>query len=72
MENLYQSEEPLSFYQKRQLDFEKECRLLGIEVNSPEAEALRKRKLDANNNDAKTDNAYTNSDVSEVWLKSFV
>ncbi|CAB3246201.1 unnamed protein product [Arctia plantaginis] len=59
MEDLYLSEEPLSFYQKRQLDFEKQCKLLNIELNSPEAEELRKKTLDSNNNIAKS-NACTN------------
>ncbi|XP_021182482.3 DNA ligase 1 isoform X1 [Helicoverpa armigera] len=65
MSNEDQSEEPMSYYQKRQLDFEKECRLLNIEVNSPEADALRKRQIDANNNVAKTNDAYTNVEADE-------
>ncbi|KAH9632407.1 hypothetical protein HF086_011379, partial [Spodoptera exigua] len=59
------SEEPLSFYQKRQLDFAKECKLLNIEINSPEAEALMRRKLDANNNSIAKSNAYTNVAAGE-------
>lgn len=57
-EEMYLSEEPLSFYQKRQLDFEKQCRLLDIDINSPEAEALKKSSADSNNNAAGF--AYTN------------
>lgn len=67
LEELYISEEPLSFYQKRQLDFEKQCRLLNIELNSPEAEELRKKTLDTNNNLAKS-NASTNLAYDEVWI----
>lgn len=51
----------MSFYQKRQLDFEKQCRLLGIDADSPEALALRKTSADANKNKAFTNAAYTNS-----------
>lgn len=65
IEDLYLSEEPLSFYQKRQLDFEKQCKLLNIEINSPEAEELRKKTLDSNNNIAKS-NACTNLAYDEV------
>lgn len=68
IEGVYSSEEPLSFYQKRQLDFEKECRLLGIETNSPEAQQLRKSA--ANTNIYGTAAAYTNNTNidDEVWL----
>lgn len=55
-----ESQEPLSFYQKRQLDFAKECRLLNIEVNSPEADMLRKQKIDANIELARTNEVKTN------------
>ncbi|XP_072934411.1 uncharacterized protein sals isoform X1 [Epargyreus clarus] len=57
LEELYSSEEPLSFYQKRQLDFEKQCRLLNIDINSPEAQELKNKANDANNNNA----AFTNN-----------
>ncbi|XP_028159377.1 DNA ligase 1 isoform X6 [Ostrinia furnacalis] len=60
IEEMYLSEEPLSFYQKRQLEFEKQCRLLNIDINSPEAENLRRTASDANNNFG-TSAAYTNS-----------
>lgn len=66
---MYTAEEPLSFYQKRQLDFEKECRLLGIETNSAEAQQLRKSA--ANTNIHGTAAAYTNNTYyyeDEVWL----
>lgn len=79
-----ESQEPLSFYQKRQLDFAKECRLLNIEVDSPEADKLRKQKIDENinlaraneakANEAKTNDANandasnTNVPEDEVWL----
>ncbi|XP_062528978.1 centromere-associated protein E isoform X3 [Bombyx mori] len=59
LEDLYTSEEPMSYYQKRQLDFEKECRLLNIDTNSPEAQELRKKSADANNNT--TNAAFTNN-----------
>ncbi|XP_059052561.1 trichohyalin [Achroia grisella] len=58
IEEMYISEEPLSFYQKRQLDFEKQCRLLNIDINSPEAQELRKASNNINNNIAKTNIAY--------------
>lgn len=58
IEELLKSEEPLSFYQKSQLDFLKQCRLLNIEVDSAEAEKLRKTVGDPNNNNA---NAITNN-----------
>lgn len=66
-----EDQEPLSFYQKRQLDFAKECRLLNIEVNSPEADQLRKQKIDANSNlaranEAKAKEAKTNDATNEV------
>ncbi|KAJ0173083.1 hypothetical protein K1T71_011259 [Dendrolimus kikuchii] len=63
-DDMDESQEPLSYYQKRQLDFEKQCRLLNIDINSPEAEELRKNtsKADANNNDAYTNAAFTNKD----------
>lgn len=47
---VYIQEEPLSFYQKRQLDFEKQCRLLNIDLQSAEAIELR-AAADSNNND---------------------
>lgn len=50
------------------MDFEKQCRLLEIDINSPEAENLRKSASDANNNSFIAYNAaYTNVD-DEVWL----
>lgn len=58
MEQLALNEEPLSFYQKRQLEFEKQCRLLNIDVNSDEAHSLRKSA--ATNNIAS--NAFANAD----------
>lgn len=64
---MYISEEPLSFYQKRQLDFEKQCRLLDIDINSPEAQELKKSSIDANNNVASAIFSYTNRD-DEVTL----
>ncbi|XP_045453964.1 DNA ligase 1 isoform X2 [Melitaea cinxia] len=57
IEELMNSEEPLSFYQKSQLDFLKQCRLLNIDVDCPEAEKLRITLADANN----TNNAFTNN-----------
>lgn len=71
VEETFLSEEPLSFYQKRQLDFEKQCRLLDIDIDSPEAEQLRKSASDANNNAyplARGGAAYTNNVDYEVWL----
>lgn len=66
IENSYQSEEPLSFYMKRQLEFEKECRLLNIDINSAEAQQLRKTCNDANNN---VTNAFaTNNEVMLLIL----
>ncbi|XP_053617040.1 calponin homology domain-containing protein DDB_G0272472 isoform X2 [Plodia interpunctella] len=62
LEEMYISEEPLSFYQKRQLDFEKQCRLLDIDINSPEAQELKKSSIDANNNVASANFSYTNRD----------
>lgn len=62
IEELMNSEEPLSFYQKSQLDFLKQCRLLDIDVNCPEAEKLRTTLADANN----TNNAFTNNFYDEV------
>ncbi|CAH2093883.1 unnamed protein product [Euphydryas editha] len=58
IEELMNSEEPLSFYQKSQLDFLKQCRLLNIDVNCPEAEKLKMTLADANNT---TNNAFTNN-----------
>ncbi|XP_069356745.1 calponin homology domain-containing protein DDB_G0272472-like isoform X1 [Maniola hyperantus] len=57
IEELLKSEEPLSYYQKSQLDFLKQCRLLNIDVDSTEAEKLKK-SADANNN---ANNAFTNN-----------
>ncbi|XP_063389146.1 hepatoma-derived growth factor-related protein 2-like isoform X2 [Cydia fagiglandana] len=68
VEEVYKSEEPLSFYQKRQLDFEKECRLLNIDVNSTAAQELRKSAKSTNI--IATTNADTNSD-NEVWVAFF-
>lgn len=62
-----ESEEPMSFFQKRQHDFEKQCRLLGIEVDSPEAEELRKTASRDANNNAFTNAAYSNT-VREVRI----
>ncbi|XP_039752172.1 glutamic acid-rich protein isoform X1 [Pararge aegeria] len=59
IEEILKSEEPLSFYQKSQLDFLKQCRLLNIEVDSAEAEKLKKTFADTNNNNA--NNAFTNN-----------
>ncbi|KOB77271.1 Sarcomere length short [Operophtera brumata] len=59
IEEMYISDEPLSFYQKRQIDLEKQCRLLNIDMNSPEAEKLWKTASDANNNAYNA--AYTNN-----------
>ncbi|XP_052752024.1 DNA ligase 1 isoform X2 [Galleria mellonella] len=66
IEEMYISEEPLSFYQKRQLDFEKQCRLLNIDINSPEAQELRKASNNANNNIAKADFAYAYRDEEGI------
>lgn len=62
-EELLQSEEPLSFYQKNQLDFLKQCRLLNIDVNSPEAENLKLSSFNANNNISNA--AFTNSNYED-------
>lgn len=59
------SEEPLSFYQKRQLEFEKQCRLLDIDINSDEAHSLRKS---AANNNIAFNAAYTNIDNEVNFL----
>lgn len=67
IEDMFLSEEPLSFYQKRQLDFEKQCRLLNIDIHSPEADELRKSTSQSNNNFGTA--AYTNSfNYDEVTL----
>ncbi|XP_011556990.3 glutamic acid-rich protein isoform X2 [Plutella xylostella] len=62
------SEEPLSFYQKRQIDFEKQCRLLNIDINSEEAYSLRKSaaKTDVHNNNAYSYDDNTNA-YSSRW-----
>lgn len=52
---------------KRQLEFEKECRLLNIDINSAEAQQLRKTCNDANNN---VTNAFaTNNEVMLLIFK---
>ncbi|XP_045770289.1 DNA ligase 1-like isoform X2 [Maniola jurtina] len=58
IEELLKSEEPLSYYQKSQLDFLKQCRLLNIDVDSTEADKLKKPSADPNNN---ANNAFTNN-----------
>lgn len=68
IEELMNSEEPLSFYQKSQLDFLKQCRLLDIDVNCPEAEKLRTTLADANN----TNNAFTNNFYDEGIIPTSV
>ncbi|XP_041972559.1 DNA ligase 1 isoform X1 [Aricia agestis] len=70
-EELLQSEEPLSFYQKNQLDFLKQCRLLNIDVNSPEAEKLKLSSFDANNNNL-YNAAFTNNSYDEGIIPSNV
>ncbi|KPJ11529.1 hypothetical protein RR48_08271 [Papilio machaon] len=60
-EELLASEEPLSFYQKTQLDIIRQCRLLNIDVNSKEAEEMR-QKADANNNLANASLTNSNND----------
>nr|XP_013189641.1 unnamed protein product [Amyelois transitella] len=62
LEEMYLSEEPLSFYQKRQLEFEKQCRLLNIDINSAEAQELKKSSMNTNNNIASDNFAFTNRD----------
>lgn len=66
IEEQYKSEEPLSFYQKRQLDFERECMLLNIDINSNAAQELRKSAKSTNIN-AATNAASTNY-YDEVWV----
>lgn len=66
VEEMYISDEPLSFYQKRQIDFKKQCRLLNIDINSPEAEKLWETASDANNNAYNA--AYTNNMDYEVGM----
>lgn len=68
-EELLASEEPLSFYQKTQLDIIKQCRLLNIDLNSKEAEELR-NTTDANNNLANASNTNFNKDVEVMAANS--
>ncbi|KAI8442192.1 hypothetical protein MSG28_005787 [Choristoneura fumiferana] len=58
IEEQYKSEEPLSFYQKRQLDFERECMLLNIDINSNAAQELRKSAKSTNINATASTNYY--------------